>query len=167
MCKTSVFSTHLFKPLKSLLKGEISVHIAVRKSTSKNLHDEMSCWTFHWLFVRSEREGRGTGGNHQDNSTKTTSLIPKFTPWRGGKHHDCTGKWGAILSFSEAEHAAQISYFTRLRDICMPPGGIRSGRKQGDHRRAFLGGFNCLCYPLTNSAAIRRVHPAYPCPGLR
>src|SRR6266567_3962995 len=33
-------------PLKSLLKGEISVHIAVHKSTSKNLHDEMSCWTF-------------------------------------------------------------------------------------------------------------------------
>ncbi len=26
-------------------KGEISVHIAVRKSTSQNLQDEMSCWT--------------------------------------------------------------------------------------------------------------------------
>src|ERR1700680_3218625 len=45
VCKTSDFSTHLFKPLKFLLKGEISVHIAVRKSTSKNLHDEMRSWT--------------------------------------------------------------------------------------------------------------------------
>ncbi len=40
--KTSDSSTHLFKPLKSLLKGEISVHIAVYKSTSKKPHDEMS-----------------------------------------------------------------------------------------------------------------------------
>jgi len=29
-------------PLKSLLKGEIDVHIAIYKSTSKNLYDEMS-----------------------------------------------------------------------------------------------------------------------------
>jgi hypothetical protein len=35
----SDFSTHLFKPLKTPLKGEISVHIAIRKSTSKNLRD--------------------------------------------------------------------------------------------------------------------------------
>jgi hypothetical protein len=39
----SDFSTHLFKPRKSFLKDEINVHIAVRKSTSKNLDDEMSC----------------------------------------------------------------------------------------------------------------------------
>jgi len=42
--KTSDFSTHPFMPLKSLLKeGEIDVHIAVYKLTSKNLYDEMSC----------------------------------------------------------------------------------------------------------------------------
>src|SRR6266487_1838776 len=44
--KTSDFSTHLLKHLKSHLIGKITIHIAVRKSTSKNLHDEMSCWTF-------------------------------------------------------------------------------------------------------------------------
>jgi hypothetical protein len=42
--KTSRFATHPSKSLKPHLEGEISVHIAICKSMSQNLHDEMSCY---------------------------------------------------------------------------------------------------------------------------
>jgi hypothetical protein len=41
--QTSRFATHPSKSLKPHLEGEISVHIAICKSMSQNLHDEMSC----------------------------------------------------------------------------------------------------------------------------
>jgi hypothetical protein len=43
--------------------------------------------SFHWLFMGSERivRERNKGENHQNNSIKTASLIPKFTQWTEGK----------------------------------------------------------------------------------
>lgn len=38
-----VLSIVVIHTLKPLLKREIDVHIAIYKSTSKNLYDEMSC----------------------------------------------------------------------------------------------------------------------------
>src|SRR5439155_20832311 len=43
--KSSVFATHPSKSFKPHLEGEISVHIAICKSISQNLRDEMSCCT--------------------------------------------------------------------------------------------------------------------------
>jgi len=56
--KPSVYYTHPFIPLDLLVEGQNSVHIAVSKSTYKNLRNEMSYCTITSSNMAQGREPR-------------------------------------------------------------------------------------------------------------
>ena len=78
------------------------------------------------------------------------------------------GAWerSGMLRAFKAYPATKEMHIAVRQDKIMPPNGIRPGRKKADHPRTLLGFDYGFFNPLSDCAAIGRVHPTSTVPRL-
>ena len=120
--KSSVFATHPFTPLNSYLEGEISVHIAICKSTSKNVHDKMSCCTMtsHWNACSTTR------------NWKETTTPNDYQIYNCGRPHSL---WPYLYATCDTSETSETSETNSKKPLLKPAAGYAT-------LSAALGGCN-------------------------
>lgn len=81
-------------------------------------------------------------------------------------HDHRRGKRRRTCRAAEPQSAAYVADLRHAEDMVVPPPGVRSGRDQAHHRRAFIRAVPCLAQPLPYLAAVWWVAPADTLPRL-